>query len=401
MKPNAPARPPALRWLAAALVAATCAQPAHADSIVFIKEHNVWIANPDGSGARALTADGDADRPYRSPSQADDGRISAGHRTEIVQLDRQGGQLARFQPDVAVSADGAKVAYTVYGHSCVIGLSCGSRQMTGYVSADGTASHGYELGLTGPEWISGDTVLGFGGLFRQVLLDAIGTANSDATVWFNDPGNFTLRDGELSRQGDRLALLRDEGDAAHLVVFAVPAAHEAPRPACMTDAEATLDDPTWSPDGTRLAFAHAEGIEVLSLPVVTAGECPGAQSVGVVIPGGSEPDWGPADVQPPYTITADPVRGAKLRKALRKGLKLTVATNVAGTLAGGLLVDGRQVASGAASLAPGTGSITFRFTKAARKRLARRKAVAFVAELTFTTDSGAVVPVNGTVELKR
>jgi hypothetical protein len=66
-----------------------------------------------------------------------------------------------------------------------------------------------------------------------------------------------------------------------------------------------------------------------------------------------------------------------------------------------LLVDGNPVASGSASLAAGGGTITFRFTKPARKRLARQKTVAIYADLTFTTESGAVVPVDGTVELTR
>jgi hypothetical protein len=411
------ARAHVLSWLAAALIGAVPAPHADADSIVFIKEHDVWIVSPDGSGARAVTVDGDETRPYRSPSQADDGRIFAGHGPEIVQLGQHGNELARFQPklgpdgsfafkgfapdDVAVTADGTKVAYTVYGYSCVPGVSCGTRQMTGYVSADGARFYGYELALTGPEWISGDRVLAFGGMFRQVVFDAIDTGIDDGTLWFNDPGDVGLRDGELSRQGDRLALVRGDGDATQLRIYAVRRANEPPAPACETEAVPALEDPSWSPDGTRLAVARADGIEVLSLPAVVDGDCPGAQTAGVVIPGGTEPDWGPADVQPRYEITAEVFPGAKLRKVLRKGLTLAVETNVAGTLAGTLLVDGQAVASGSASLAPGPGLIGFRFTKPARKRLARRKTVALHADLTFATESGVVIPVSGTVEVAR
>jgi hypothetical protein len=70
-----------------------------------------------------------------------------------------------------------------------------------------------------------------------------------------------------------------------------------PAYACNTGYEATLDSPTWSPDGGRIAFAHKDGIEVLPLPSVEP-DCPGAASGTVVIPGGSEPDWGPAPVAP-------------------------------------------------------------------------------------------------------
>jgi hypothetical protein len=51
--------------------------PASADSLVFIKDHDVWLSQPDGSGQYRVTTDGTADNPYASPSQADDGTIVA------------------------------------------------------------------------------------------------------------------------------------------------------------------------------------------------------------------------------------------------------------------------------------------------------------------------------------
>jgi hypothetical protein len=59
-----------LRILLAAAALALFPAAAHADSIVFVKDGNVWVAAPDGSNQRALTRDGTADYPYRSPSQA-------------------------------------------------------------------------------------------------------------------------------------------------------------------------------------------------------------------------------------------------------------------------------------------------------------------------------------------
>jgi hypothetical protein len=385
-----------LRWLGVMLLGATLAPRAHADSIVFIKEHDVWVAAPDGSGGRAVTSDGDDTRPYRSPSQADDGRIWAAHGPEIVQLDRQGNELARFQPplgpdgfapsDVAVSPDGTRVAYTVHGRSC-------------YVSSDGSTSHGYELHVTDPEWVTNDMVLAFGGMPRQVVLDSIGGGTDDGVVWFNDPENVGLRDGELSRQGNRLVVLRDVGDATHLIFVAVQDDTRPPQPACRTHADPSLDDPSWSPDGTRVAVANAEGIEIVSV----AGDC-AAESLGVVIPGGSEPDWGPADVEARSADRVDFVgvpSGVRLRKALRRGLTLTVETNASGTLAGHLRVDGETVSSGSAALAPGTGTVAFRFAKQARKRLMRRKSLTIVADLMLTTESGAVLPITASLELTR
>lgn len=46
-------------------------------SIVYIAEHDVWLAAPDGSQRRQVTTDGTEADPYHDPSQADDGTIVA------------------------------------------------------------------------------------------------------------------------------------------------------------------------------------------------------------------------------------------------------------------------------------------------------------------------------------
>ena len=74
------------------LFALTLAAPAAADSIAYIKDANVWVAQPDGSDARALTTDGG----YSSPSQADDGTVLVVRGSKFVKLDRKGNQLATF-----------------------------------------------------------------------------------------------------------------------------------------------------------------------------------------------------------------------------------------------------------------------------------------------------------------
>jgi hypothetical protein len=394
----------------------TAAVPAAAaDSIVFVKDHDVWIAEPDGSGARAVTAGGTSDWPFRSPSQANDGTIAAGLGSEVVRLDQQGNVLSRFDPpvpagtasfgasppqDVAISPDGSKVAYTFYGYSCLPGASCGTRQMTVYSHSDRAEALGHEFSLTHAEWVTNGSVLGFSGWGNQVNFDQPASGDYDAEHWFDD-GETDLTDGELSKQGDRLALLRDYGSGTHLQFYAVNGFTQAPAKACNTGNEESLHDPSWSPDGGRVAFAHSGGVEVMALPNVVAGDCPAARSGKVIVPGGSEPDWGPADVEPRYEISADVARATTVAKALEKGLKLTVDTNVAGTLSGSILVAKKKVGAGSASLQPGTGSITFRFTKAARRKLAGKRKLVIYVDATFRPNRGAAFPVTGRVTVKR
>src|SRR5436305_397347 len=131
-----------LLTLALSALAALCPAVASADSIVYLKDGNVWIANADGSGARQFTVNAYG---WHSPSEADDGTVvvagglartnpdgsdSAGS-SEIYRFQPDGNQIGTFTPTygsystpscpayppsrVRVSPDGSKIAYGIYG----------------------------------------------------------------------------------------------------------------------------------------------------------------------------------------------------------------------------------------------------------------------------------------------
>jgi hypothetical protein len=309
----------------AALASLVAAAPAAADSIAYVKDHNVWLAEPDGSNQHQVTTDGTAGWAYGSPSQADDGTIVARKGTDIVRLRQNGQVLSSFDPPdttdsagqhiggtpsgVAVSPDGSKVAYSYHHANCPPGVSCGVRYVTLYSHSDrATPPEAFgKLYRNNPSWVSNDRILAFNGFLNQVNYDSPGGGNDDDVHWFDDMDMFDpstdLGDGELSRQGDRFAAVRGYGASTHLMIYKVTenvisgSPSGPPAYACNTGNEETLDGPTWSPDGRAIAFAHKEGVEVIPLPSVEEG-CPGASSGTVVLPGGSEPDWGPAPVNP-------------------------------------------------------------------------------------------------------
>ena len=95
-------RPLSRILLLAAAALAVCAAPASADSIVYLKDGNVWLSAPDGSQARQLTTGG----RWASPSQADDGTIVAADGDTIVRMSTRGLRPGRYR--LSVKAAGAR-----------------------------------------------------------------------------------------------------------------------------------------------------------------------------------------------------------------------------------------------------------------------------------------------------
>jgi hypothetical protein len=377
-----------LRILLAALaILLVPAAAASADSIVYVKNANVWVASPDGSNQRQLTRDGTVDHPYRSPSQADDGTVAASYLDSIRIINR-GGKIAReLDPppltnsvshtidgtpvDVAISPDGRTIAYTLVNVSCPVGASCGARAATGYITATGSPLPG-NLYLSNPSWVGNSRTLVFGGYLHQVNTHDLGAAED--VHWFDDheivgqESSTDLGDGELSAQGDKLALVRGYGADTHIMWYTTGAPPALPTMQCATGRLEGLHGPTWAPDGESLAWGEPEGVWVKPSPL----DCTVQPSL--VIPGGSEPDWGPAH-------PAGPGAAAKprLKVVAKRRVTLSVACPTACIVNAKLVRRGRTIASKRTTLAaPGT----------ARLRLKRAKGKLTV-RVTVTLADGA------------
>ena len=329
--------------LALAVTAAALTAPAaaNADSIVFLKDYNVWLVAPDGSKLTPVTTDGSYESPYLSPSQADDGTIAVSKGTKILRMRQNGEVINELDPpalmdsvshpidgvpvDVAISPDGSKIAYTFASYSCPIGASCGARTATGYTAADhltppeALSGHLY---TRNPSWVGNARTLSSAGYLHQVNTHDLGPGTTDVH-WFDDQdlvgqGNSTdLDDAELNRQGDLLAAVRGYGADSRILTVKVSAPAPAlPSLMCLTGADAKMSGPSWAPDGRRLVLADTFGLEISDAHPASDADCP-SWTFTEFIAGGSEPDWGPADDNPqPRTLrrVPDPESSCRARR---------------------------------------------------------------------------------------
>jgi hypothetical protein len=378
------------------LLTLAVAAPAAADSIVYVKDGDVWRARPDGSAQRQLTRDGG----YSSPSQADDGTIVAVRGDRFVKLARDGRRLATLDslltanpgPSAAVGPFDARISpdgHTIASWLGIMGGWFDYATNTYYDDPESAvvyqdAGDGHPVGTTmyyeEPSWFADSRhVLIFdsmNALTPQVMVGEVGADHNHLHGWFHDydtiddPGGWKpLGAGELTRTGARLAALRagstlgdgglDRGRDNGITIYDV---HGFDQPPALwmcrifDDQAGELTPPSWSPDGDALTWSAPDGI--WTTPV---GDGCGSLKETLIIPGGSEPDWGPAD--PAGAATTDPpppVRGEKRtavlvqrsirrRALLRRGLPVRVTCPATCKVGVTVRAAGRRVAKARAT----------------------------------------------------
>jgi len=302
-----------------ALLAVLAAAPAaHADSIVYVKDKDVWIMNPDGSGQYQVTLNGNVGSfgAYHSPSQADDGTIVAERYDKLVRMRQNGEVLGEFEPsvvfrdginDVQVSPDGSKIVYETFfrGDSGCTNNSYGTKYCHGtYItSSAGPQPLGGDEFVRAASWMSSSRLLvTVGG-----DLETFDVGGSRAG-WFDDPDR-TLDDGAVSRQGDKIAAAATGSGTSHVRLYTTngpPPALPTPRCEINEPKGGFFDEPTWSPAGDALAYvdgdsdpkAAGEGIWITPVGNMATQTCDAALSLRLVVQDGTHPHWGPANVNP-------------------------------------------------------------------------------------------------------
>jgi hypothetical protein len=300
-----------------------CAWPtqASASSLVYTRDGDVWLGSPDGVAERPLTTGGG----FESPSQADDGTIVAIERGEangvrygfVHRISRTGQGLSsvRCGPEnsttytgplgAEVSRDGSLVAFHYFQQPNPSPVAAYCPTGSDSLPADTLSGH------FNPSWISGDHVVLFAtNGFPNVITDAPGQ-NRDG--WFTENG-LRLDAGAVDRGLTKLAAIVSGGGELRIYQMNGPPP-AAPTPRCsFTFAGATdhYEDPTWSPDGSQLAWDEPDGIHVADVPSLA--DC-ASVTEDLVIPGASDPHWGPAAAPKPCVVPK--LKGKRLRKAKR------------------------------------------------------------------------------------
>ena len=176
---------------------------------------------------------------------------------------------------------------------------------------------------------------------------------------------------------------------------------------------AARSQPTFSPDGGALAWAAGDGIHVAAVPAFAAGcTLDGATpNPPLVIPGGTEPDWGPADV-PRARAAGRPERRAPAPSRPRRSVSVKV---LSASRRNGVTVRVKVAGKGSLRRPPRRGSkVVGKASKTVKKagtptlKLRVKRTGKVTVKVTFKPASGATPdqhghregPLKGTVPLR-
>lgn len=308
-------------------------------SIVFIRNANVWLIRPDGTGLHQVTSDGTTDSPYEDPTMSDTGVIAVARGGQIIRMLQNGVVLGVLAPpslflpspgtllitpihEPVISPDGSRIAYSQLRSKDYSGR-IRIEELTSFTDATGlspTTTYGIVSGRE-PAWLSPTRVV----LSSSGIADLQDLGHDEATTWFYQDQVISDEDGyplqwhginhpEVSADLSRVTYLVGDdfvgiGSVTGDPRTSIPAPPTTP--ACFLASDDTttpgpvFDSPSLGPDGRSVAYE-----ELGDLWVVTSFDtCDAATSIRLLVPGGTNPDWSAAPLAPPALPAPPPVPG--------------------------------------------------------------------------------------------
>ncbi|MFM9022585.1 MAG: hypothetical protein ACKOT0_05230 [bacterium] len=297
------------RLLGLGLLLALAAPTAvHADAITYTDRGNVWVASPDGAVKKQVTTNGEPEGiRYFGPSQADDGRIAVIYgpgtgksSSALMQVLSSTGKLEKTgllqMVDCGIASTTSAFGTTridpagdsiLYDYICISAASGTQGVYTAIASAGSPGVMSPPLQVTDvwqPGWLP-STAAGAAAPDTVVLNESrtalgryswTGTFNVDV-VFAVDFQQTDERFGRasMSRTGNILAYGWEESDGSKSIYVARLAGPFLPSvqalAECRLPTGANADDPSISPDGTRVAWQDDGGAKVATVSVPSSG----------------------------------------------------------------------------------------------------------------------------------
>jgi hypothetical protein len=349
---------------AAAIALAVAAAPASADTLVYVKNGSVYVAQPDGTHARAVIT---GDNGWAWPSETDAGiiavagglpRINGSFNPsggdQIYEFDQQGKQVAgpvategtystvndpEYVTHFRVAPDNSNVAWT--------DISSYSDPFTAWRNPNGSGTFSTAsdccgpLSYSNPEWWgSGHLLIRHDGatLGSQPNFTFYNLSDGSNVGWSADQaiGNASSYQVTVSRNGLVYAVETDDGPdtggTIANIAITLETANTPPdslsgstqiAPACKitlpasqfaTTHGSSLASMSFSPDGSTLAWGQDDGIYEAN--VSNPGNCASVTgSVHMVVPGGQMPFLGAAALTAPAPTGSPAPTGTSAHRA--------------------------------------------------------------------------------------
>jgi hypothetical protein len=340
---------------AAAIALAVAAAPASADTLVYVKNGTVYVAQPDGTQARAVTT---ANNGWAWPSETDSGIIAvAGGLSringsfnpsggdQIYEFDQQGRQVAgpvategtystvndpEYVTHFRVAPDNSNVAWT--------DISSYADPFTAWRNPNGSGTFSTAndccgpLSYSNPEWWGSTHLLithDGAALGSQPDFTFYNPSGGSNVGWSQDQaiGNASAYQVTVSHNGLVYAAETDDGadngGTIHNIAITLETANTPPdslssgtqiMPACKitlpasqfaTNHGSSLTSMSFSSDGSTLAWGQDDGIYEANVSHPT--DCATVTgSVHLVVPGGEMPFLGAAGLSAVVTPTPKP-----------------------------------------------------------------------------------------------